>query len=204
MDSEVKFYAVKKGRKTGIFNTWEECKEQVHKFSGCKFKSFSSYEEAAAYLAEDNEASQQTVLPGQLELPTSAGKSETRNISKEKSKIKDIKLFVCGVPESNEEPANYLSVLEYNDTRKTLVKSFLEDVSPKEIVIKGIIDAISAVKMPCRIRIYTNTALDIKKEQNNNLVTQLDNLIQQKGLEVEFLQNTELVTGEIEKVKIVN
>ena len=26
----VKFYAVKKGITTGIFNTWDECKRQVH------------------------------------------------------------------------------------------------------------------------------------------------------------------------------
>lgn len=41
-----KFYAVRVGRKAGVYNTWEECKAQVDKFPKAKFKSFSTYEEA--------------------------------------------------------------------------------------------------------------------------------------------------------------
>jgi len=45
-----KFYVVRKGRKTGIFNTWDECKQQVLGFSGADYKSFTTLEEANAYL----------------------------------------------------------------------------------------------------------------------------------------------------------
>ncbi|MCY6355179.1 ribonuclease H family protein [Clostridium sp. ZS2-4] len=41
-----KYYAVKKGRKTGIFNSWEECKKQIEGFSGAIYKGFASYEDA--------------------------------------------------------------------------------------------------------------------------------------------------------------
>jgi hypothetical protein len=44
-----KFYAVRKGRKIGIFNTWEECERQTKGVSS-EFKSFPTYEEASAYL----------------------------------------------------------------------------------------------------------------------------------------------------------
>lgn len=37
-----KFYVVWKGRKTGIFSTWEACAEQVNGFRGARYKSFSS------------------------------------------------------------------------------------------------------------------------------------------------------------------
>ena len=47
-----KFYAVKKGRKTGIFNSWEECQASVLKYPGANFKRFSSEEEAKKYLYE--------------------------------------------------------------------------------------------------------------------------------------------------------
>lgn len=46
-----KYYAVKKGNKTGIFETWSECQESIKGFSGHIYKSFSSYEEAQAFLA---------------------------------------------------------------------------------------------------------------------------------------------------------
>lgn len=45
-----KFYAVKKGRNTGIFLTWEECKASVTGYSGAQYKSFFTLEEARGYL----------------------------------------------------------------------------------------------------------------------------------------------------------
>lgn len=45
-----KFYAVKNGRKIGIFHTWDECQAQIKGYSGAEFKSFKSEDEANAYL----------------------------------------------------------------------------------------------------------------------------------------------------------
>ena len=44
-----KYYAVRTGRKTGVFMTWAECQKQVTGFSGAEFKSFSTMEEAQAF-----------------------------------------------------------------------------------------------------------------------------------------------------------
>lgn len=49
-----KLYAVRRGRKTGIFNTWNECKKQTHGYSNAKYKSFKTIEEANAYLNGKN------------------------------------------------------------------------------------------------------------------------------------------------------
>lgn len=45
-----KVYAVKKGRETGIFSTWEECKQKVHGYPGAQYKSFPTLKEAQDYL----------------------------------------------------------------------------------------------------------------------------------------------------------
>lgn len=47
-----KFYAVRKGRHTGIFYTWDECKDQIQGFSGAVYKSFPTEEEAQTYMNE--------------------------------------------------------------------------------------------------------------------------------------------------------
>lgn len=47
-----KFYAVKKGRKTGIFLTWSECEEQVKGFKGAIHKAFSTKQEAQLFLED--------------------------------------------------------------------------------------------------------------------------------------------------------
>lgn len=46
----MKYYAVKKGRKTGIFTTWPETEKKVKGFSGAQYKSFKTRSEAEAYL----------------------------------------------------------------------------------------------------------------------------------------------------------
>ena len=48
----LKVYAVKRGHKTGIFNNWAECQAATKGFSGPEFKSFTTREEAEAYLED--------------------------------------------------------------------------------------------------------------------------------------------------------
>ena len=43
-----KFYVVWKGRETGIFDNWENCKKNVTQFEGAQYKAFSTEEEAKA------------------------------------------------------------------------------------------------------------------------------------------------------------
>lgn len=47
-----KFYAVKKGRQTGIFLSWLECEQQVKGYKGAVYKSFQTKQEALNYLEE--------------------------------------------------------------------------------------------------------------------------------------------------------
>lgn len=46
MAKKQKFYVVWKGRKTGIFKTWDECKAQVEHFPGAEYKSFDNRQQA--------------------------------------------------------------------------------------------------------------------------------------------------------------
>ena len=47
--ASMKYYAVAKGRQTGIFHTWQSCKKQVHGFQGSVFKSFDNEAEAVRF-----------------------------------------------------------------------------------------------------------------------------------------------------------
>ena len=53
MSNKKNYYAVRRGRKTGIFTTWEECRAAVHGFSGAVYKGFETREEALNYLSGD-------------------------------------------------------------------------------------------------------------------------------------------------------
>lgn len=47
-----KYYAVRRGKKTGIFKTWNECEAQIKGFSGAEYKSFLDLESAKKFLNE--------------------------------------------------------------------------------------------------------------------------------------------------------
>ena len=50
MAAKRKYYAVRSGRTTGIFESWSECELSVKGFSGAKYKSFPTLAEAQAYM----------------------------------------------------------------------------------------------------------------------------------------------------------
>ncbi|WNM61632.1 ribonuclease H family protein [Candidatus Nitrospira neomarina] len=47
----MKFYAVRRGRTIGIFESWDACRAQVHHFPGAEYKAFPNREEAEAFLS---------------------------------------------------------------------------------------------------------------------------------------------------------
>jgi ribonuclease H-related protein len=48
----MKFYVVKSGHKTGIFENWDDCQKSVKGYPGADYKAFPSIEEAEAYLKD--------------------------------------------------------------------------------------------------------------------------------------------------------
>ncbi|XP_071067947.1 ribonuclease H1 isoform X2 [Dasypus novemcinctus] len=44
------FYAVRRGRKTGVFLSWNECKAQVDRFPDARFKKFATEDDAWAFV----------------------------------------------------------------------------------------------------------------------------------------------------------
>ncbi len=46
MTKKTKFYVVWKGKRPGIYESWEDCKAQIEGFKGAQYKSFSTFQEA--------------------------------------------------------------------------------------------------------------------------------------------------------------
>lgn len=88
-----KFYAVKNGRKTGIFLTWNECKEQINGFSSAVYKSFLTREEAENYLAAGEKEKENLPTVSSGEVPDS---SERAIAYVDGSYKKATKEFSCG------------------------------------------------------------------------------------------------------------
>ncbi|KAI1804267.1 Caulimovirus viroplasmin-domain-containing protein [Daldinia bambusicola] len=46
------YYAVRVGRKPGVYDNWEECEKQVFKFSNAVFKGFDTHDAALAFVGD--------------------------------------------------------------------------------------------------------------------------------------------------------
>ncbi|MEM9142740.1 MAG: ribonuclease H family protein [Bacteroidota bacterium] len=53
MAKKSKFYVVWKGKRPGIYETWEDCKAQISGYKGAQYKSFSSFPDAKKAFNED-------------------------------------------------------------------------------------------------------------------------------------------------------
>ncbi|MBM3404893.1 MAG: ribonuclease H [Bacteroidetes bacterium] len=50
---KIKYYVVWKGKKPGIYDSWEACREQVEGFQGARYKSFPTRELAVSAFSQD-------------------------------------------------------------------------------------------------------------------------------------------------------
>ncbi|NWQ76229.1 RNH1 Ribonuclease, partial [Columbina picui] len=57
------FYAVRRGRRTGVFRTWAECQEQVNRFPAASFKKFATEKDAWAFVRAGLPGQQQQQSP---------------------------------------------------------------------------------------------------------------------------------------------
>ncbi|KAF7307246.1 Ribonuclease H [Mycena indigotica] len=66
-------YAVKKGRQTGLFDTWDQCEAQVKGFQGAKFKKFNSNAEALAWIDGETTTTTSNITASTSTASTSSG-----------------------------------------------------------------------------------------------------------------------------------
>jgi len=78
------YYAVRVGRKPGIYHTWSECKEQVHEFSGAKFKKFINEDEAYAFVYGERDTSSPNGACQYVESTKISSKTHSKNTMRDK------------------------------------------------------------------------------------------------------------------------
>ena len=113
-----KFYAVRKGRKTGIFTTWDECRAQVHGFPCAEYKSFPTMEGAKGFM--------ELGMEGENQLPFEDEK-EKKSSSESFAKVTaepELVAYVDGSFDQSTKRFSYGMVILENGEEKTFNKSF--------------------------------------------------------------------------------
>jgi len=103
-----KFYAVKKGKATGVFTNWEDCKASVVGFKGAVYKSFATEKEAMAFLD----------ISGALDVSEQDNQSIAEN---------EMIAYVDGSYEHSIKTYAYAGVVFYDDVKDTFSGSGTEE-----------------------------------------------------------------------------
>ena len=111
-----KFYAVRKGRKTGIFTTWDECKSQVHGFACAEYKSFLTLEEAKQFM--------QLGMEKEDDLPFKNEKDENQTSISKTVAEPELVAYVDGSFDQSTKQFSYGMVILENGEEKTFYKKF--------------------------------------------------------------------------------
>lgn len=129
-----KYYAVRKGVRTGIFTTWKECEEQVKGYSGAEYKSFTNEEDAKSYIGLS--------ISGVESIVKGTGKVGTKLIS-----------YVDGSYDDNQKAFSYGAVIFYNGKEEHLSEKF---TTPDLISMRNVAGEIEGAKKVMRYCIENN------------------------------------------------
>ena len=140
-----KFYAVRRGRQTGIYLDWDSCKEQVEGFAGAQYKSFSTREEAAQYLAGQDPKTASPVKKG-------SGQSS----SSEPIPPGHVVIYSDGACSGNPGRGGYGTVVLYGDQRRELSAGFRRTTNNR-MEIWGCIAGLDAIEERSDITLYSDS-----------------------------------------------
>ncbi|NP_001272818.1 ribonuclease H1 [Echinops telfairi] len=118
------FYAVRRGRKTGVFHTWNECRTQVDRFPAARFKKFATEDEAWAFVrnsvspaaskGQKNEHLQESHVKANKRVWESVDEEEDENAE---PSAKHVKQNTDSVPSVSKDTFSYMGefVVVYTD-----------------------------------------------------------------------------------------
>ena len=148
-----KYYAVKRGRKTGIFTVWAECSAQVQGFQGAVYKGFTTEAEARDWLdgALDSSA------PRAAKSGTAAKKSSVPTV--EESVDADYIIHTDGSCLVNPGGAGgWAAVIETVATGAVMEKSGGDpETTNNRMELTAALEALSAVPEGSRVALYTDS-----------------------------------------------
>jgi ribonuclease HI len=143
-----KIYAVRVGRKPGIYRSWEDCLSQVEGFSGAAFKSFTAQSDAEAYLNGD-------VKKAEPIGPAPALESSNQVV-----------IYTDGACTGNPGPGGYGVVMIHGANEKELSAGFRLTTNNR-MEILACIAGLEALKRPSAVTIYSDSKYVVNAMNNS-------------------------------------
>lgn len=177
-----KYYAVKVGRIPGIYQTWDETKEQINGYSGAVYKGFTTLHDAEQFILESNEQvsdnKKENVTSGDL---NNQIEEKIANLSED-----EVVAFVDGSYNAEKEKAGFGTIIISKGGEKyTSYKSFTKKFDENLIALRNVFAELEGVKEAVLVAVnskktkitiyYDYTGIEMwatKKWKANNEFTQ--------------------------------
>jgi ribonuclease HI len=104
--------------------------------------------------------------------------------------MKKINIYSRGSCDASSRIGKYFSQLEYENTLKNLTGE-LFDTTANRCIIQGCIEAVTLIKEPCDVEIFTSTKIGVEKFAkgkgvNKDLIAELIGLLKAKKCQFKF------------------
>jgi ribonuclease HI len=163
------YYAVRSGRKPGIYRTWEECKAQVDGYANAQYKGFTSLEEAEAYMGyvKTNMPTAGKPSSGNTFNPPSASKKNSGadhgmdeasalEMLETSDGLKHVVIYTDGACLGNPGPGGYGVVLLHGKERKEFSRGFRLTTNNRMEMLACIV-GLQALKDPSAVSLYSDS-----------------------------------------------
>lgn len=155
-DSAKKYYAVARGRATGIFSTWfgpGNAEEQVRGFAGARYKGFPSIDEARSWLHEQQAAGGNKQQPAKKTRSTAQSKQTSPEVSTHKA---DVIIYTDGGCSCNPGPGGYGAVVLSGGKRLELSGGF-KHTTNNRMELMACIVALGSIKPGLSVLVHSDS-----------------------------------------------
>lgn len=208
-----RFYAIKRGKKTGIFTgQWKEIESKYIKgFSNPQFKGFNDREEAERYMGEPlrvtRKRDKEGIRKNQLENEKNNRelKAEKEKLKKKKEMLKErlmysgdndehrkmptINIVIVGQQKGQKEDKpgcyEYILIDEKTGRHKRVKSDMMPHTTPNKAIIMGLMDGVAKLKFPCHVKVYVKTHVGFRKMIRGNKSPNADLLYELRELLLE-------------------
>lgn len=135
-----RFLAVKKGRKPGIYRTWQECANQVNGYSGAVYKGFHTLADAEAFLKDERP---------EVTNPEPVSKNDSRP-------TKQVIIYTDGASIGNPGPGGYAAVMIYGKHRKEVKGGFRLTTNNRMEIMAALV-GLGMLRTRCTVALYTDS-----------------------------------------------
>lgn len=148
-----KYYAVKVGRIPGIYQTWDETKEQINGYSSAVYKGFTTLHDAEQFILESNEQASDNKKENVTSVDLNNQIEEkTANLSEN-----EVVAFVDGSYNAEKEKAGFGTIIISKGGEKyTSYKSFTKKFDENLIALRNVFAELEGVKEAVLVAVNSN------------------------------------------------